>query len=135
MPATPADNASKPTPNAEPGTPPNPAKPKLGRLTKERLEASQAWIEQLANDRWFIQVFAADAKRHSEVEFFLRRLPRATDEADKVKVYYSELSGSPRYGVIYGDYASREAAMSAMRSLPKELRANKPYPRQAVRLR
>jgi DamX protein len=52
-----------------------------------------------------------------------------------VRVYYSELSGKPRYGVTYGDYPTNAAAAAAIRELPKPLRANKPYPRQVVRLR
>ena len=108
---------------------------KIGRLTRDRLESSKAWLDQLPNDRWFIQVFAADATRHAEVESLLRKLPATGDDAEHIRVYYSELSGTPRYGVIYGDFASREAASTAIRSLPKVLRGSKPYPRQAIRLR
>ncbi len=110
-------------------------KSKIGRLTRDRIESSKAWLDQLPNDRWFIQIFATDATRHAEVESLLRKLPVAGDEAEHVRVYYSELSGTPRYGVIYGDFASREAASTAIRSLPKHLRGSKPYPRQAIRLR
>lgn len=104
-------------------------------MTRERIESSRAWLEQLPNDRWFIQVFAADADRHGEVESLLRRLVAAGEDSDQLRVYYSELSGRPRYGVIYGDYPSREKASSAIRGLSAQLRANKPYPRPAVRLR
>jgi hypothetical protein len=48
---------------------------KIGRLTRDRLESSKAWLDQLPNDRWFIQIFAADATRHAEVESLLRKLP------------------------------------------------------------
>ena len=108
---------------------------KLGRLTREKLETSRPWLEQLPNNHWFIQVFATDASRHAEVEALLRRLTTMNDDLEKVRVYYSELSGAPRYGVIYGDYSSREAASAAIRALPKQLRSSKPYPRQAIRLR
>jgi type II secretory pathway predicted ATPase ExeA/septal ring-binding cell division protein DamX len=124
--------------DADKGKPPvQPAtdKPKVGRLTRERLETSRPWLEQLPNDRWFIQVFATDASRYAEVESLLRRLPAIGEDAEKVRVYYSELSGTPRYGVIYGDFSSREAASAAIRTLPKQLRNSKPYPRQAIRLR
>lgn len=109
--------------------------PKLGPLTTERLEAGKDWLKQLPDDRWFIQLFATDAVRHAEVENLLRRLPSGGVEMDKVHVYYSDLSGKPRYGVTYGNYASAAAASAAARTLPQVLRANKPYPRQAVRLR
>jgi DamX protein len=52
-----------------------------------------------------------------------------------IHVYYSELSGKPRFGVMYGDYPTRAAASAAIRELPKSLRANQPYPRKVARLR
>ncbi len=127
--AAPAADSAKPTAQVVA------AQKKMGRLTRERLEASRPWLEQVPNERWFIQVFDADAGRHAEVEALLRRIPAKSDENLQVRVYYSDLSGSPRYGVIYGDFDSREAAAAAIRALPRQLQANKPYPRQAVRLR
>ncbi len=121
--------------SAKPQAQPAVSQKQIGRLTRERLEASRGWLEQVPNERWFIQVFDADAGRHTEVEAFLRRLPASGEENAQVRLYYSELSGSPRYGVIYGDFESRDAATAAIRTLSKLLRANKPYPRQAVRLR
>ena len=108
---------------------------KAGRLTRERLESSRAWLAQVPNEHWFIQIFDADATRHGEVEALLRRLSATEVDNSQLRLYHSALSGSPRYGVIYGDFASREAASAAIRALPKSLRANRPYPRQAIRLR
>jgi type II secretory pathway predicted ATPase ExeA/septal ring-binding cell division protein DamX len=115
--------------------PPSPETPKVGRLTLERLEAGRTWLEHLPNDRWFIQVFAANEDRHGEIEALLHKLLSSNIEMDNIRVYYSALSGKPRYGVIYGDYPTRATASAAIRELPKPLRASKPYPRQAVRLR
>jgi septal ring-binding cell division protein DamX len=109
--------------------------PKAGPLTLARLEAGRTWLEKLPNDRWFIQLFATDADRHGEIEALLRKLSSSGTDMDKIHVYYSELSGKPRYGITYGEYSTREAAAAAMRELPKPLRAGKPYPRQVVRLR
>lgn len=89
----------------------------------------------MPNDRWFIQIFAADADRHAEVEALLRRLSSSTSELANVHVYYSDLSGKPRFGVMYGDYPTWAAATGAMRELPAPLRTSLPYPRQFVRLR
>jgi len=139
-PATPAATAGtappSPAAKAEPATAaPQPEKPKVGQLTLARLDAGRTWLEKAPDDHWFIQLFAADADRQSEIEVLLRRLSSGKTEMSNVHVYYSELSGKPRYGVTYGDYATREAASAAMRGLPKLLRAGKPYPRQVVRLR
>jgi DamX protein len=110
-------------------------KAKLGRLTLERIEAGQLWLQQTSNGRWFVQIFDADASRHAEVESLLLGLSANNIDLAGIHAYYSELSGKPRYGVIYGDFATREAAAAAIRDLPKPLRANQPYPRQVVRLR
>jgi len=146
--ASPETVAPRPAPSADPGPSPPataataehvivapPPPPKAGPLTLARLEAGRIWLEKLPNDRWFIQLFATDADRHGEIEALLRRLSSSRTEMDSIHVYYSELSGKPRYGITYGDYSTREAATAAIRSLPKPLRAGKPYPRQIVRLR
>ena len=135
-----AANPSAPSPaqRVEPAgaaAPPPAVSQKVGRLTRARLEAGRAWLDQTPDDRWFIQVFATDAGRHAEIETLLRRMSSSGIEMANVHVYYSELSGKPRYGVIYGSYASSNAAAAAMRGLPQLVRINKPYPRQAVRLR
>ena len=129
-----------PAPGAKPeaspaAPPPKQVKPKFGPLTRERLEAGQAWLEKLPDDHWFIQVFAADAGQHAEVETLLRRLSSGKPEMNNIHVYYSELSGRPRLGVTYGNYSTRAAAAADIRELPKLLRANKPYPRKVARLR
>jgi type II secretory pathway predicted ATPase ExeA/septal ring-binding cell division protein DamX len=129
----PAPVAATESATAPASTPP--PKLKLGRLTLERLDAGRIWLEQLPNERWFIQIFAADAVRHAEIETLLRRVSSSKAELGNIHVYYSELSGKPRFGVTYGDYASAAAASAAIRELPKTLRASKPYPRQVVRLR
>lgn len=116
-------------------TPTQVRRTKLGRLTQERIEAGQLWLQQASNARWFVQVFDTDASRHAEVETLLRNLSASNIDLAGIHAYYSELSGKPRYGVIYGDFASREAATAAIRDLPRQLRVNQPYPRQVARLR
>lgn len=137
-PAAPPAGAPLPTAVEMPAattTPTQARKPKPGRLTQERIEAGQLWLQQASNARWFVQVLDTDAGRHAEVEALLRNLSANNIDLAGVHAYYSELSGKPRYGVIYGDFASREAATAAIRDLPKQLRVNQPYPRQVARLR
>jgi len=111
------------------------AKQLVGPLTLERLEAGRTWLGQLPDDRWFIQVYATNADQHGEIETLLNSLSSSKTEMSNIHVYYSELSGKPRYGVMYGEYSTSEAASTAIRELPKALRAGNPYPRQVVRLR
>ncbi len=138
-PPTPSTVAGPPLPStatpAEPVIAAPSTAPKAGPLTLARLEAGRIWLEKLPNDRWFIQLFATDADRHGEIEVLLRKLSSSRIEMDSIHVYFSELSGKPRYGITYGDYSTRDEAAAAIRALPKPLRTGKPYPRQVVRLR
>ena len=111
------------------------AKQLVGPLTLERLEAGRTWLGQLPDDRWFIQVYATNADQHGKIETLLNSLSSSKTEMSNIHVYYSELSGKPRYGVMYGEYSTSEATSTAIRELPKALRAGNPYPRQVVRLR
>ena len=87
-----------------------------------------------ADKHWFIQLLATDESRADAVEAYLRRASKANEIAD-VRVYVSDVPGSTRIGVIFGDFESRDAAYVALLNLPKTLRTGKPYPRQVVRLR
>ncbi|WP_310452036.1 ExeA family protein [Sulfuritalea sp.] len=132
-PAPPAALSAPPVAAETP--PPQPLPPGIGPLTRDRLEAGRNWLQQQPDNRWFIQIFDTAASQHGDVETLLRRLSPDSAEMSNIHVYYSDLSGAPRYGVTYGDYSTWTAAVAAMRGLPKLLRAGKPYPRQVVRLR
>ena len=144
--ALPKATAAPPAPSATPNAPPRstaaaaepvgaPPPSNAGPLTLARLEAGRAWLEKLPDGRWFIQVITTNAGRHDTIEALLSGLSPADVDMNKVYVYYSELSGKPRYGITYGDYSSREEAIEAIRNLPRPLQASKPYARQIVRLR
>ena len=107
----------------------------LGRLTRERLEDTRAWLAAAEPDHWFIQLLITDADRAQHVENFLARAVVRLGQPATVRVYTVELKGSRRLGVIYGDYATREGASRDLAQLPAELRAYGPYPRQVRRLR
>ncbi|MFH1871308.1 MAG: AAA family ATPase [Pseudomonadota bacterium] len=131
--ASPDANSSPPVAAERPAAQPLPSG--IGPLTRDRLDAGRVWLQQQPDDRWFIQIFDTAASQHGDVETLLRRLAPDSTEMSNIHVYYSDLSGTPRYGVTYGDYSTWAAAVAAMRGLPKLLRAGKPYPRQVVRLR
>ncbi|MDX9994309.1 MAG: AAA family ATPase [Rhodocyclaceae bacterium] len=112
-------------------TPAVPARP-LDRMLADSLP----WIESVNADRWFIQLYATiDDSRPDLVERFVINARRSGLEPDLVRVYYSSFGEMSRYGVIYGDYASRKDAVKVLNTLPAELKRNRPYVRQAIRLR
>jgi type II secretory pathway predicted ATPase ExeA/septal ring-binding cell division protein DamX len=107
---------------------------KLEALTQERVDEGRAWLKSADDKHWFIQLLATDETRADAVEMYLRRAQKAK-EIDDVRVYVSDVPGSKRIGVIFGDFESRDAANLTLKSLPKTLRTGKPYPRQVIRLR
>lgn len=146
MPATgsaatpvPASNASGPTSvpsGLSPDTPGlAPLSAHLPPLVRSRLEAGHLWLEQAPNNHWFIQLFATDADRPQEVAAALDKVMASAIDTNKIHIYYSTLSGKPRYGIVYGEYPTQAAAIAAMAGLPAVSGASKPYPRQVSRLR
>lgn len=103
-------------------------------LTQSRLKAGENWLKKVSDDRWFIQLWTTDATQKSEIERLLKDAARQNG-FDNIHLYFSSLSGKPRYGIIYGDYPTRAAAAEAITELPTMLKKNKPYPRQVIRLK
>lgn len=103
-------------------------------LTEQALRRGNAWLVAAPDDRWFLQLYAVDADEAGKVESYLRRLSDTAD-TEAIHVYRSDLSGKMRYGVIYGDYPIRSAALTAAKQLPAWVQATRPYPRQVKRLR
>ncbi|MBP6110214.1 MAG: AAA family ATPase [Rhodocyclaceae bacterium] len=106
----------------------------LAALTQAGVDEGRTWLKSADDKHWFIQLLATDETRADAVEMYLRRAQKAK-ELDGVRVYISDVPGTTRIGVIFGDFESRDAAYAALRDLPKTLRTGKPYPRQVIRLR
>jgi septal ring-binding cell division protein DamX len=107
---------------------------KPGQLTRQRLEETRQWLESVDDNRWFIQLLSTDSGSIAHVESFLGNAARLVDSGE-LRIYSAERNGVKRLGIIYGSYASREAASKAMNDLPAELKTHGPYPRQVRRLR
>lgn len=106
----------------------------LGPLTAERLTSSETWLRKTPGYHYFIQLLNVDSNRAREVEAFIAAHATSLD-ANQLRVYRSSLSGRDRIGVIYGDFATREQASTAIASLPAALRTTEPYPRSVAKLR
>lgn len=128
---------SKPTAPAAPQAPAAPAAlpGKLPPLLEEKLAESRHWLETAPQNRWFLQLVTIHNDHPDRVETVLAGMQGRGVEMVKVRVYHSSLSGTARYGVIYGDYASRNEAVNAVGSLPPTLQIHRPYARQVVQLR
>lgn len=106
---------------------------RFGTLTRQHLQQFEQWIAEAPRTHYFIQLLATEAQQTGEIEGFLARATKALDPA-LIRVYRSTLSGRDRVGIIYGEFPSREAAVSAMLAMPESIKAAQPFPRQVVRL-
>ena len=121
-----------PAPAPSPATVALPARTKSGVETY--LGAGKAWLANADNNHWFLQL-ATEANNATTVEAYLRIVEESGVDMSNVRVYLSDLSGTMRYGITYGDYASRASAAKAASRLPAKVKARHPYPRQVIRLR
>ena len=71
---------------------------------------------------------------HPLVERFLESGTTGLDPA-QVRVYRSRLSGKNRYGVIYGEFPTLEAAQAELARLPKSSKTRGVYIRTVSKLR
>jgi septal ring-binding cell division protein DamX len=105
-------------------------------LLDKLLMESRPWIDSVAENRWFLQLYTTvDSEHPDRVEAFLRQAQNSGADATQLRVYYSKLGDMSRYGVVYGDYASRKDAVKGLDTLPADLKRYRPYARQAIRLR
>lgn len=137
-----------PLPPTPPSTPPAPVVPKAttpasmptptppeNPLTSALTQRSTAWLADTPPNRWFLQLFAADADKQSLIETYLQEYNAAGGDPEQLHSYRSDLSGRMRIGITHGDYASREDARRAIVTLPLPIRQRAPYPRQMRQLR
>ena len=100
----------------------------------ERIAATEEWLKKTPANRFFIQLLNLEAPATAEVEAFLQTHAGKLDSG-QLRVYRSKLSGKDRIGVIYGEYSSRDEAITALAQLPPEIRATQLYVRSISKLR
>ena len=134
-PTAPAAAATALAGSAKPSAPEDkPKNGKFGAKTSERIAATELWLSSAGEERWFIQLLATEARSADKIENFVAQAVSLLG-SDQLRVYVAEVQGNQRVGVIYGDYPSREAALTAAAQLPEPLRILKPFPRKVKWLR
>lgn len=128
----PAAAQNDPAPAAPPLAPP--AAENLTLLEK-KLAEGHAWIDATDGNRWLLQLYTAGDARRNQVERLLADLARQGVAMEQIRVYRSAASGTGRYGVIYGDFATQQDALKAQGELHPALKALGPYLRKAISLK
>jgi type II secretory pathway predicted ATPase ExeA/septal ring-binding cell division protein DamX len=103
-------------------------------LLNQRLDETEKWLEDVADDHYSIQLFMTQIADGKAVEQFLRE-PSDLLDFQKIYVYETRIGGSRMYSVLYNDFDSRKTARSILQNLPAEMRASKPFLRRVSALR
>ncbi len=105
-------------------------------LLDKFLMDSRPWLHAVPNHRWFLQFYrTADQQHPDQVETVLNHLVSSSLNIEHLRVYHYKSASANRYGIIYGNYASRAEAVTASSKLHEELKRYNAYPRQAIRLK
>ena len=113
------------------GAPPSSAS---GINLDERISATEEWLRNAPDSLHFIQLLRTESDDRALVERFLESGTTGLDPA-QVRVYRSRLSGKNRYGVIYGEFPTLEAAQAELARLPKSSKTRGVYIRTVSKLR
>ena len=106
----------------------------LSAEAKQRLDDTRKWIDTTSGDRWFIQLITTNADQSGYAQQFLTKADNML-APERVGLYVASTETSQRIGIIHGEFATRRAASEAIEKLPKDLRANMPFPRQLMWLK
>lgn len=106
----------------------------LGPIARERLLASRAEIDQIADSQWFIQLRSIPASNAPSLEQFIPSAGKAVD-IEQLRLYVVKDDPKQTIGVIYGNYASAQAAQAGLSQLPAWLKAGGAFARPFKNLR
>ncbi len=132
--APPAREAKPQTLPTAPAPATNEAPTGASPALSERLATGEEWLKNTPRSHYFIQLLRTEDNDPRRVEIFLANETAGLDP-QLVRVYRSRLSGRDRYGVIYGDFATRAAAQAELDRLLQANPTATPYIRSVGKLR
>ena len=120
----------------EPSKPQPPVATPVARegLVDVRLAAGRSLLSDSGSARFAIQLMMTDARERAYLENYLASAGRVVKPAD-LYLYEGGTAESPRVGVLYGSFASRGEAVSALGALAPNLRQFGPYVRSVESVR
>lgn len=107
------------------GTPSPAASTPMPSLLQQRLDATRAWLDQENEAHFSIQLMVAysDAEAISRLERFFQRNAL---ELQQLYVYPSSLTGKNGFGVLFGNFTTRDEALASLARLPREMKISRP---------
>jgi len=83
---------------------------------QERLKLTNMWLNQQSPDRYSIQIHLISSGNQVQLERYLRKMETETG-LDDIYVYSSQRSTGPRYGIVFGSFATRAEALAKLGQL------------------
>ena len=111
-----------------------PVPEQLGPIARERLLASRADMDHIADNQWFIQLRSIPASNASTLENFIPTANKAIDPS-QLRLYVVKGDPKQTIGVIHGAYANTQEAYADLARMPAWLKAGGAFPRPFKALR
>ncbi|KAF0862486.1 SPOR domain-containing protein [Pseudomonas sp. LD120] len=112
--------SAKPAPAPKPVEKPTAAKPAEKPVTVTKAVAG-SWYAGQAPGNYVVQVLGTSSE--ASAQNFVK------EHGGEYRYFKKLLNGKPLYVITYGNFSSRDAAVSAIKSLPAKVQAGKPWPR------
>jgi DamX protein len=116
-----------PAPVAKPAPAPAPAKPAAVAAKPAEKPATVAkaaggtWYAGQAPGNYVVQILGTSSE--TAAQNFVK------EQGGEYRYFKKVLNGKPLYVITYGNFANRDAAVSAIKALPAKVQAGKPWPR------
>jgi DamX protein len=116
-----------PAPVAKPAPAPAPAKPAAAAAKPAEKPATVAkaaggtWYAGQAPGNYVVQILGTSSE--TAAQNFVK------EQGGEYRYFKKVLNGKPLYVITYGNFANRDAAVSAIKALPAKVQAGKPWPR------
>lgn len=107
-----------PVPAAKPA--PAPAKPAEKPATVAKA-AGGTWYAGQPTSNYVVQILGTSSE--AAAQSFVK------EQGGEYRYFKKVLNGKPLYVITYGNFASRDAAVTAIKALPAKVQAGKPWPR------
>jgi len=112
-----------PAPAAKPT--PAPAKPEAAKPADKPVTVAKAaggtWYAGQAPGNYVVQILGTSSE--ASAQSFVK------EQGGEYRYFKKVLNGKPLYVITYGNFASRDAALTAIKALPAKVQAGKPWPR------
>lgn len=124
QPIVPAEKAvaTAPAKPAAPAAKPGPAPTQVASAKPaEKATAGSGWYSAQKPGNYVVQILGTSSE--ASAQSYIKA------QGSEYRYFKKTLQGKPLYVITYGSFASRDAALAAIKTLPAKVQAGKPWPR------